>query len=73
MWWIIAEKPNQIMRLDERFYKVASQSGNGMYDVTKKKKHWMAMHLPRLSAPKRGLQVHLGSSNQPSSKEASRS
>ncbi len=34
---IIAEKPNQIQRLDERFYKVASQSGHGMYDVVKKK------------------------------------
>ncbi len=34
---LIAEKPNQIQRLDERFYKVASQSGNGMYDVVKKK------------------------------------
>ncbi len=33
----IAEKPNQIMRLDERFYKVNSQSGHGMYNVTKKK------------------------------------
>jgi transposase-like protein len=33
----IAEKPNQIMRLDDRFYKVSSQSGNGMYDVVKKK------------------------------------
>ena len=33
---MIAEKPNQIMRLEERFYKVASQYGNGMYDVTKK-------------------------------------
>jgi putative transposase len=33
----IAQKPNQIMRLDERFYKVASQSGHGMYDVIKKK------------------------------------
>ena len=32
----IADKPNQIVRLDERFYKVASQSGNGMYEVTKK-------------------------------------
>jgi transposase-like protein len=32
----IAEKPNQIIRQDERFYKVASQSGNGMYDVTRK-------------------------------------
>ena len=32
----IAEKPNQIMRLDERFYKVASQNGHGMYDVTQK-------------------------------------
>ncbi len=34
---MIAEKPNQIQRLDERFYKVASQSGHGMYDVVKKK------------------------------------
>jgi len=34
---MIAEKPNQIMRLEERFYKVASQSGNGMYDLVKKK------------------------------------
>jgi len=33
----IAERPNQIMRLDERFYKVASQSGHGMYNVTKRK------------------------------------
>lgn len=33
----IADKPNQIMRLDERFYKVASQSGHGMYNVFKKK------------------------------------
>jgi len=33
----IAETPNQIMRLDERFYKVASQSGHGMYGVVKKK------------------------------------
>jgi len=30
---MIAEQPNQIMRLDERTYKVASQSGRGMYDV----------------------------------------
>jgi transposase-like protein len=33
----IAEKPNQIQRLDERFYKVASQNGHGLYDVTKRK------------------------------------
>jgi transposase-like protein len=33
----IAEKPNQIMRLEERFYKVNSQSGHGMYNVIKKK------------------------------------
>jgi transposase-like protein len=32
----IAEKPNQIVRLDERFYKVASQSSDLMYDVTKR-------------------------------------
>ena len=30
---MIAEKPNQIQRMDERFYKVASQNGHGMYDV----------------------------------------
>jgi len=34
---MIAEKSNQIVRLEERFYKVASQSGRGMYDVIKKK------------------------------------
>ncbi len=34
---MIAEKSNQIMRLEERFYRVTSQSGNGMYDVTKKR------------------------------------
>jgi len=32
----IAEKPNQILRVDERFYKVASQNGHGMYDVRKR-------------------------------------
>jgi transposase-like protein len=30
---LIAEKPNQIQRIDERCYKVASQNGHGMYDV----------------------------------------
>jgi transposase-like protein len=30
----IAEKPNQIIRLEDRFYKVASQSSEKMYDVT---------------------------------------
>jgi len=33
----IAQKPNQIVRLDERFYKINSQSGHGMYNVTKRK------------------------------------
>jgi len=33
---MIAEKPNQIQRLDERCYKVASQNGHGMYDVTRR-------------------------------------
>jgi hypothetical protein len=33
---MIAEKPNQIMRVDERFYKVASQNGRGMYDVVQR-------------------------------------
>jgi transposase-like protein len=33
---MIAEKPNQIQRLDERFYKVASQNGDGMYDVVQR-------------------------------------
>jgi putative transposase len=32
---MIAEQPNAIQREDERFYKVASQSGHGMYDVVK--------------------------------------
>ena len=31
----IAEKPNQIVRQGERFYRVASQSRDGMYDVTR--------------------------------------
>ena len=33
----IAEKPEQVQRLSEKFYKVASQSGNGMYDVARTK------------------------------------
>jgi transposase-like protein len=32
---MIAEQPNAIQRLDERNYKVVSQSGNGMYDVVR--------------------------------------
>ncbi len=32
----IADKPNQIQRMDERFYKVASQNGRGMYDVIRR-------------------------------------
>jgi transposase-like protein len=35
---MIAEKPNQIQRLGERFYKVSSQSGHGMYNVTRTSK-----------------------------------
>jgi len=34
---MIAEQPNAIMRLSEKFYKVNSQSGNGMYRVTRTK------------------------------------
>ena len=34
----IAEKANQILVLSERFFKVASQSSDCMYDVTKKRK-----------------------------------
>ena len=34
---LIAEKANQIMRLDDRFYRVASQSRDLMYEVTKQK------------------------------------
>jgi transposase-like protein/predicted nucleic acid-binding Zn finger protein len=33
---MIAEQPNAIMCEGERFFKVASQNGHGMYDVTKK-------------------------------------
>ncbi len=33
---LIAEQPNAILRQGERFFKVASQSGHGMYDVTRK-------------------------------------
>jgi len=34
---VIAEKPNQIVVLSERFFKVASQSSDRMYDITKKR------------------------------------
>ena len=34
---LIAEKPNQIQRLDDRFYRVNSQSRDLCYDVIKKK------------------------------------
>jgi len=33
---MIAEEPNAIIKQGERFYKVASQNGHGMYDVTEK-------------------------------------
>jgi transposase-like protein len=33
----IAQSANQVIRLDERFYRVASQTGGGMYDVTRTK------------------------------------
>jgi putative transposase len=33
---LIAEKPNQIQRMDERAYRVSSQSGQGMYDVVRR-------------------------------------
>ena len=33
---IIAEKPNQILTEEERFFRVNSQSGHGMYHVTRK-------------------------------------
>ena len=44
---IIAEKSNQIVRLEDRFYKVASQSSERMYDVIKRKetRGWL-MYLP---------------------------
>jgi len=32
---MIAETPNQIERIGDRFYRVTSQSGNGTYIVTK--------------------------------------
>jgi len=34
---LIAAKHNQIMRLDDKHYRVASQSGDGMYDVVRSK------------------------------------
>jgi transposase-like protein len=34
---LIAEKPDQIVALSDRFFKVASQSTDRMYDVTKKR------------------------------------
>lgn len=33
---LIADNPNSIMHVGERFYKVSSQSGHGMYNVTRK-------------------------------------
>jgi len=33
---LIAEQPNQIQQMDERSYKVASQNGQGMYDVIRR-------------------------------------
>jgi len=33
---MIAEQPNAIIKQSERFFKVTSQNGHGMYDVTKK-------------------------------------
>ncbi len=38
---MIAQQSNQIRRLDERAYKVASQSGQGMYDVSRTDKFAM--------------------------------
>src|SRR5208282_4213232 len=38
---MIAQQPNQIQRLDERAYKVVSQSGHGMYDVIRSEKFAM--------------------------------
>jgi transposase-like protein len=38
---MIAEQPNQIQRMDERSYKVTSQSGNGTYDVVRTEKFAM--------------------------------
>lgn len=38
---MIAEQPNQIQRLDERNYKVVSQSGQGMYDIIRSDKFAM--------------------------------
>jgi len=38
---MIAQQPNQIQRLDERNYKVVSQSGQGMYDVVRSEKFAM--------------------------------
>jgi len=33
----IAQSANQVIRMDDRFYRVASQSGDGMYDVARSK------------------------------------
>jgi transposase-like protein len=33
---LIAEQPNQIQRMDERTYKIASQNGHGVYDVIRR-------------------------------------
>ena len=62
---LIAEKPNQIQRLDERFYKVASQNGHGMYDVVRRENgSWICgcfdYHLSRTDS----MQTHNRSSSQ---------
>jgi putative transposase len=37
----IANKPNQITRLDDNTYKVKSQTGNGEYDVISGELGWL--------------------------------
>jgi putative transposase len=42
----IAEKPNQVIRLSETHYMVASQNGHGMYDVTKSRAFYWICNCP---------------------------
>ena len=61
---LIAENPSQIQRMDERHYKVASQSRDGMYDVIHRENgSWLCncldFHYRALEqAPNSSVQAH---------------
>jgi len=62
---LIAESPNQITREDEWFYKVASQSGHGIYNVTKKENgSWICTCPDHIYRTRRILQDERSQMNQ---------